>query len=749
MAAANAPADRHRPPWSVRAGDLWGGLGAMLVVMPSSIGFGVTVYAALGPAFVGRGVLLGVLGAIAVGLIAPLLGGTPRLISAPCAPAAAVLAALAGEMMAGGAGAAGEPARVMVLLSLVVLLAGGLQVLFGALRGGRLIKYIPYPVVSGYLSGVAVLIVLSQVPRLFGLPAGANTWRDILAPTSWQAPSLVVGAATVAGMALAAAGGAKRIPAPIVGLLAGLLAFAGLGWFRPELLRVVDNPLVIGPVGGGWQALLGVMTEGKRELLALGLADARALLMPAFTLAVLLSIDTLKTCVVVDARTRSRHDSNRELVGQGAGNLAAGLAGGLPGAGTMGATLVNIESGGQTRWSGVCTGALVLIAFLFLGGMIAWVPVAALAGILIAVAFRMFDWRSFLLLRQRSTLLDFGVIAAVIVVAVAVNLVAAAGAGVSLAILLFIREQIRGGVIRRKLSGAQISSKQRRLAEEQAVLARHGADTTICELQGNLFFGTTDQLCTELDADLKRVRCLILDLRRVQSVDFTGARLLEQMAATLGERGGCLLLSRVPASLPSGRNLHTYFTQLGVTRSAEAVRICETLDDALRWVEDRTLERAGAARPADDRPLALAEIDLLRELVPDGSLAGLAACVEERVVGAGGEVVHAGDAGDELFLLRSGTVRAVLPLKDGGYHNLAFFSRGDFFGEMSFLDRRGRSAHVVAVTRAELFVISRARFDAVCHSHPVLGVKIFARLARALALRLRQTDTELQALYEA
>ncbi|MSU73439.1 MAG: cyclic nucleotide-binding domain-containing protein [Opitutus sp.] len=393
-------------------------------------------------------------------------------------------------------------------------------------------------------------------------------------------------------------------------------------------------------------------------------------------------------------------------------------------------------------------GAFVVVAFLIFGRWIAWVPVAALAGILLVVAVRMFDWGSFQLLRQKSTVLDFCVIATVVIVAVSSSLIAASGAGVALAIVLFIREQIQGSVIRRKVTGEQISSKQHRLPAEQEMLRRHGAQTTVCELQGSLFFGTTDQLFNELEPDLKRCRYLILDLRRVRSVDFTAAHLLEQFEAMLDERSGFLIFSRLPASLPSGQNLETYFRQVGVMQAKSNVRKFETLDDALQWVEDCILAEELPAPRDGEAPLALAEFDLLREFTADHTLAAMAACVEERSFAAGAVIFKSGEAADELCLIRRGTVRIVLPLKDGKYHNLASFGRGNFFGEMAFLDASTRSADAVATTATDLFVISRKRFDEVARRETVVGVKVFARLARALALRLRHTDAELRALYD-
>jgi SulP family sulfate permease len=730
------------------AGELWGGFAAMLVALPAAMAYGIAVYGVLGPGYVSAGVRAGIVGAAILGVLAPLLGGAPRLISAPCAPAAAVLAALAAELLgAPSTGAAApEPARIVVLLVLVAAVAGALQLAYGTLRVGRLIKYIPYPVVSGYLSGVAVLIFSSQVPKFLGLPAEWATWTGVVSPGRWQAAALVVGCGAIAGM-VAAPLVTKAVPAVIVGLAGGLAAYAACGWFDPALRQLEGNPLVIGAIDDGGGGLGSAVWAQWSGLLSVGWADLKLVWVPALTLSVLLSVDTLKTCVVLDALTLGRHNSNRELIGQGAGNLASALLGGMPGAGTMGATLVNRESGGTTRWSGVVEGALVVAVFLVLGRWIAWVPVPALAGLLMVVAFRMFDWRNFALLRQRSTVLDFAVIAAVVGVAVKLNLIAAAGVGLGLAMLLFIREQIRGSVIRRKVSGSKFPSKQHRLPAEQAVLERRGEQTTICELQGSLFFGTTDQVLTELDEDLKRCRYLVLDWRRVRSVDFTAAHLLERFEAMLKERNGYLLFSRLPKALSKGQDLRRYFEQVGVMK--EQVRLFETLDDAVQWVEDRLLAEELPGDREAEAPLGLGEFEVTRPLADGGGRAVLEAWVEARSLAAGEVVFRAGARADELYLIRRGIVRIVLPLADDSHHNLASFGRGNFFGELAFLDGGVRSADALATTATDLFVLSRARFDRMAQANPEVGMRVFAELARAIALRLRRSDAEIRALYDA
>lgn len=376
-------------------------------------------------------------------------------------------------------------------------------------------------------------------------------------------------------------------------------------------------------------------------------------------------------------------------------------------------------------------------------------PLGALAGILIVIAYRMFEKGSFHLLKQRSTVPDFCVIAAVVAVAVTKGLIEAAGVGVALAIFLFIREQIRGSVTRRKLYGNQISSKQHRLPSEKKVLEEYGTLTTVCELQGSLFFGTTDQLFSELESDLKMSRYVILDMRRVQSVDFTAAHILEQIEAMLKERGGHLIFSNLPATVPTGQNLQTYFSQVGLVNPTQNVKIFDALDAALEWAEDRILEEHHMLQSGQERPLELPEIELLDEFEEERILSDLKSIVKERSYNVGETIFHRGEPGDELYLIRRGIVRILLPLGNGRSHNLATFARGNFFGDMAFLERSIRSADAVATTGTDLFVISRKNFDEASKANPLLGVKFFARLARTLAIRLRHTDNELRALQEA
>ncbi|MGB2866965.1 MAG: SLC26A/SulP transporter family protein [Bacteroidota bacterium] len=736
---------KKRVPPKLSIGDFWGGLAAMLVALPSSIAFGVLTYSALGTEYSGMGAMAGILGAAALGLITPFIGKTGGLISAPCAPSAAVLSGLVAGLASGRLGTALTPGAILPLIAITAFISALLQILYGTAGGGRLIKFIPFPVVSGYLSGVAVLIALGQIPKLFGLPHNVSVFEGLLTPSLWRLEGLAVGIVTIVSMALASRI-TQKIPAAIIGLMGGILTYFGLSYFSPGLLSLENNPLVIGSIQASGSILDAVSTH-LSSLFSFDLSSLSLIIIPALTLSVLLSIDTLKTCVGLDAMTHHRHNSDRELIGQGVGNLASALIGGMPGAGTMGPTLVNIVSGGKMPISGVVSGAFIVLAFLLLGRLIAWVPIGALAGILLVIAWRMFDRRMFRLLRTQAGRLDFTVIAGVVFVSITVDLIAAAGTGVALSILLFVRDQIRGSVIRSKLYLDQTSSKTIRGPEERALLMRKGKLGVFCALQGNLFFGTTDHLFSQLEHDLRKARYVLLDMRRVQSMDYTAAHLFEQMHNRLAERGGQLLFSGMPSGLLNRRDFQLYLAQLGVVYEGGGVMIAETLDGALEWIEDRILEEAGRTSEQDKHLLDATEFELFREF-GSKALDRVKESLIELTVPEGKKVFAQGELGDEIYLVRRGSVRIMLPLPHGKHHHLATVDKGGIFGEVAFLDRGKRTAEAIAKEQTDLYALSRARLNKLSRSDPKLGAQIFARLALALAFRLRQTDVELRILEE-
>ncbi|MDP2823637.1 MAG: SulP family inorganic anion transporter [Sulfuritalea sp.] len=746
--AQTATRTAHKPGFSLFSrrkqvpGDFWGGLAAMLVALPASIAFGVTVYAAIGPAYAAYGALAGIIGATVLGLVASTLGGTDRLISAPCAPAAAVLSAFAIELVSQGV----TPGTIVLLLIMLGVLTGIVQMLLGFVGVGKLIKYIPYPVVSGYLSGVGLIIIGSQIPKFLGAEGGARWWEALLSPWLWNWHSVAIGGATVL-VAVVAPRLTQKVPGIILGIVAGLCTYFGLAAHDPALWEVSNNPLVVGPLGATGDGYFDSITGRWHEIGELRLGQVAGLFGSALTLAVLLSIDTLKTCVVLDQLTRSHHDSNRELSAQGIANIVSSAVGGIPGAGTMGATLVSLNSGATTRATGVLEGLFALVAALVLGSFIAWIPVAALAGILIVIGVRMIDKEPLRFVESRATVFDFAVVVAVVVVALSIGLIAASATGVGMAIILFVREQIGGTVVRHKMYVNQMSSTWYRPEAEVRILDQKGDQAVIFELQGSLFFGNTQQLYADLEHEINTRSYIIIDLKRVQSVDVTAAHLLNQVRDAIQERGARLLLSNVSESLPSGRNLREFFEQTGLMDADDdTVRVFPELDSAIAWVEDRILGERESA-PEEEMPMQLQEMDLFSKH-KDETLQELEARMQLRTYQPGEALYVRGVPGDELFWVRRGAIHIMAPLGAGRTRHIASFGRGDFFGGLAFLDNLPRSNDAIAHTATEVYVLSREQFNQIADGHKKLAFNLITAMARTLAMRLRHAEVELTMLQE-
>lgn len=723
------------------SGDFWGGTAAMLVALPAAIAFGVTIYANIGGHYGAYGAIAGILGVAAMGVVASLMGGTDRLISAPSAPAAAVLSAFAMHYISQDIGAD----LVFSMLMIVALLAGIFQILFGVIGLGRLIKYMPFPVVSGYLSGVGLYIIAAQSPIFLGLPQGTHFWDAFELFVGWKWESIVVGAVTIITM-IYANKIMRSIPAVIIALIVGMIAYGALGLVDPLLFHT-NNPFVIGELGGtGGINFIDSFIGRFKTIIYLNIDDITLLLFPALTLAALLSIDTLKTCVILDSMTHSFHNSNRELIAQGSGNVVSALIGGMPGSGTMGATMVNISSGAKTRLSGLIEGIMAVVAFVVLAGFIAWIPVASLAGILIVIGFRMIDKHSVKLLRSRQTMLDFFIIVSVAITALSVSLIAAAGVGLVLAVVLYIIQQIGASVIYRHQDGTEARSKIVRGKDEETLLCEKGDIFSVYELHGSLFFGTANQLYTMLQEDLQHKKYIIMDMKRVQNVDLTAAHILLQIKDILHERDGYLLLCRLPHKLPTGDDMESYFNHVGLLKHLSPIKVFDDLDDAIEWAENKIIKE-GMIVTNSEEILDLSEFDLF-EGRKEQTIEELRTLVETKSYKKGETIYSEGEGNGEIFLIRRGSVRVMLPYAGRKSVHLNTIGRNNFFGEFSFLEGAPHYTDTVAASDTELYSISRDAFEQFSLHHKKTALHFMQSLAAVLAERLRLTRSELGEEYD-
>ena len=340
-------------------GDLFGGLTAAVVGLPVALAFGVAS---------GLGAIAGIYGAIAVGFFAAVFGGTRSQISGPTGPMAVAMAVVITSH-----------ASSLPEAFTIVIMAGLIQILLGVLRIGRFVAYTPYSVISGFMSGIGVIIIMLQTLPFLGASVAmggmsgiVRSWPDAVSNVNFSA--LTIAAVTLLVGIVWPGALRKYLPPTLVALAAGTLL--GVLW--------LSNTPVIGEVPMG-------LPQVRLPVLSLDIL-ARSV-QPAVTIAMLGSIDSLLTSLVADAMTRTRHDPNRELIGQGIGNMVAGFIWGLPGAGATLGTVVNIRAGGKTPVSGVLRAAILLALVLGLGRYVEAIPHAALAGILMKVGWDIIDWR--------------------------------------------------------------------------------------------------------------------------------------------------------------------------------------------------------------------------------------------------------------------------------------------------------------------------------------------------------------------
>ena len=495
---------------STLRGDLFGGLAAGVVALPLALAFGVA--SGLGPA-------AGLYGAIALGIIAALLGGTPVQISGPTGPMTLVVTSLVAAHTL--------PSGAVDLRSLVgvLVLAGLVQVGLGMARLGAYIRYVPYPVISGFMTGIGVIIILQQLFPLLGVVPPASDPLSIvrqlyLIGGNVRWPAVVLSVATVA-MVYVFPRLTKVVPASLVALVTLTAVSFALKFDVP----------VIGEIPSGFPKVL---------LPSFDLRAVPAMVVPAFELALLGAIDSLLTSLVADNVTRSQHDSNRELVGQGVGNMVAGLLGGLPGAGATMRTVVNVNAGGKTRLSGVVHGLFLVAVLLGLSGLVQYVPRAVLAGLLVTVGIAIIDTRGFAHLRQAPRA-DAFMMLLVLVLTVFADLIVAVIVGLIIASFVLVKKV--SDVAAQQTVLTPVADEP--WADELSIPEPIRSKVLIKHVEGPLLFGFANQF-RNISRQAELAKLVVLRMDRISYMDQTGAYALEDAVGRLSEAGVRVLLVGLP-----------------------------------------------------------------------------------------------------------------------------------------------------------------------------------------------------------
>ncbi len=537
-------------------GDLAGGLTAAIVALPLALAFGVAS---------GAGPVAGLYGAICVGLFAALFGGTPSQVSGPTGPMTVVSATVFTQYAA-------EPALAFT----VVMLSGLFQILFGYLRLGRYVNLLPYPVISGFMTGIGCILIIMQVDPALGYAAPATVASALtVLPGYLSSPN--IHAVTIAITALAVVTLTPRrigrvVPTPLLALVAG------------SLLAV--TALSDAPVLGAVPSSLPVFRMPSFEI-----SELNDMLVSAAVLGALGSIDSLLTSLVADNLTRTFHESDRELVGQGIGNLVAGMLGGIPGAGATIRTMTNIRAGGRTPLSGI-THALVLLAIaLGLGRLVAYIPHAALAGVLIKVGIDVIDWR-YLRRMFRAPRTDLVCMVVVLALTVFVDVITAVGVGVIMASLLFVREMAELQTASIRVLQSHEGDHAGLLTETESALYRQcGGRALILHMTGPISFGAANEMTRRI-ASVAGYDTLIVDLLDVPRLDGSAALAVEEIIRRAREQRQDVVVVGL------SREVARLFGSLGVLDLIKETHRFSTRDEALREAARLIAQRQRAPQPS-------------------------------------------------------------------------------------------------------------------------------------------------------
>lgn len=496
--------------FKITRGDFFGGLTAGIVALPLALAFGVQS---------GLGAAAGLYGAIFLGFFASTFGGTPSQISGPTGPMTVVSSAT----IAGFIAITGSANSAIGAIVACFVLSGILQIVMGVLKIGSLIKYIPYPVISGFMSGIGVIIILLQVFPAMGISSPSTT-IEVVNSIGGAISNINTQAVLFSALTIAIIYIFPRISKAVPGTLVALILVTVL-----SVLTNANVP-VIGDIPQGFpspefEALSGITPN----LIS-------AILIGAITLAALGSIDSLLTSVVADNVTKAKHNSNRELVGQGIGNTVAGIFGGLPGAGATMRTLVNIRSGGRNRISGVIHAVTLLTVLLGAGKYAALIPNSVLAGILITVGIGILDYKGFrhLTLVPRT---DAAIMILVLLVTVFLDLLTAVGIGMVLGSILFMKKM--SDITEDKIQISDLNEKD--LAGKKMPTGMQ-ENVLVKRLDGPLFFGLAASFQEKMNA-LNNIHFVILRMERVPFIDQTGLYALEESIVSLEKKGINVLLA--------------------------------------------------------------------------------------------------------------------------------------------------------------------------------------------------------------
>lgn len=718
MATADNPVHPIHPTAWLRetvAGTV-GTLGTLAVPLT----LGLVAFATLGPQAASIGIPAALATTVIGGTVYGLLGRASMPAAGPSSATALILASLVLQL---AQNPASTVATLVALAGLTVMGSGLLQLAMALLGLARLVRFVPQPVLAGFMNGVALLIVLGQLPLLLGQGTGDAL---LAALAAWQPLALLLGAGT-ALLAWTVTRRWPQAPAALIALLLGTAAYHLLPLLAPD----AHAGRALGALPAGLPSPALLRSLGSAAGLDLLRSHGATMAASALALALVGALESALNLVAVDQVRGSRHDPRRELLAMGLSNLVVGAFGGLPTVALRARATAVLQAGGHGTVAAV-GGSLVLGALVLAGGgWLAWLPLPVLAGIMCTVALGLLDrWTHGLLgqwwagERSRELRLSLAMVALVCLITVWQGFVVAVAVGVLLSMLVFIARMNHSLVRSRSTAAARPSRRIYPEATETRLLPLRD-QVLVLELEGALFFGSGDRLLAEAEALDAPCRCVVLDLRRVGNIDETGALALRQLHTRLAGQGVTLRLAGLAADSARGRALRS---------SGAGAPLWPDVDHAVEAAEQELL---GAESQAAMAPVALTDSALLHGLDADGR-AQVMAHMQTQRLRAGEALFAEGDVADCLYVLGEGSVSVVSAPRPGvPPHRYLSLSPGMMFGETAMLDGQGRSAAVVADGDAVVHRLARADLEALDTLHPRLASRLHRNIALHLSQRLR------------
>ena len=706
------------------------GLSGAAALMPFVLTFGYIVFGAAGPAAAQIGLTASVVSVIAGALVMVVASRAQLPTASPSASTALILGTLAVSLMRDRALSPTTAPGALQLLACTgatVVMAGVLSLVLGVLRAGRLARFVPQPVLAGFMNGVAILIVVSQVPVLLGIPAATWSRNGVAALSSWQWPPLVTALFT-AGLVWALLRRYPRMPAHLVALVvasAGALTLEALwpGW--------VLQP--VGTLQAGWplpDALAPWFAASGPALLQRHAAEMAT---TAVLLALIGSLESVLSIAAVDQLLDTRTDPDRELLALGVANVVSGLFGGLFVVYLRLHAVATFKGGGRSFRAVLSSCALLGLVFTLGLPLVQWLPTAVVAGIVVMLAWTLVDRWTRGLVQQRlrgersmDSLLSLLIVVVVCAVTLRWGFVVGVAAGVIVAMLIFVRALNRS-LLRLRYRASEIPSRRIYPAHLDEALREPRSRIEVLELEGALFFGSADRLINEVECIAPAPTFVVLDLRRVSTIDATGAVALAHLDERLTRRGTSLLLAGVTPENRHGRALR----QQGVRRAIEDGWGHPDADRAIEAAEWRLLAASGLS-------LEGMELEPERCALFAGLNAAqcrrLRASMRPRQLSAGERLFAQGDDGDAIYLLCRGSISVVDRSRAQRYIS---FSPGMCVGEMAVLDGGARTADAVADIDSTVYALPAAALADIHRAEPDIAAQVYRNLAQHLAERLR------------